>query len=386
MRRVATIPGIIAQHAEDAAFLWTQRRGEIDGRSFGEIDVGRIDQRLSAHLAGLIEAGEAGWNAARARYADYPEAGEVFVLAMLALHAGEAAALDAALDAARAAGTEGRRGFSGAIARTPPDRLRPCVADWLAAADPFRRYLGVCALSHHRVDPQGRLAEVLADADADVRARGLRLVGEIGRRNQAAALQAAADAGAEERFWAARSAGLVGAFDLAGPGLERIVREAGPRATAATDLLLLAGPPQASRIWLGELIARQGGEGPAIAHVGVLGDRGVLPWLIRRMRAPGAAAAAGCALRDLFAIDFDDTDLFTADAGVLGDGLAAVEERPLPVADRVKAWWADGRGGPVEETRPAMRQLALQALRQAIATPGRPLGAWRRTRRFPAWS
>jgi uncharacterized protein (TIGR02270 family) len=383
VRKVATIAGMVEQHAEDAAFLWSLRRAEVDGRRFGEADLGRLDQRLTAHLAGLVAAGEAGWEAALARFGDYPEAGEVFVLGALALHHGEAALLDRALSAA-AAGDEGRAGFSGAIARSGRARLRPFVAGWLASADPALRYLGACALSHHRAD--GRLDDLLADPDAAVRVRALRLVGELGRRDLGPALQRAfVEGGEAERFRAAWSACLAGAGRAACPVLDRIVAEGGPLAGPAVAIRLVATPTEEGRAWLAALMGRGAVAGAVIAEVGMLGDRAAVPWLIRRMRAPETAFAAGAAFRDLFEIDFDDTDLFTEDPAALGPGFADLEDRPLPVADRVKAWWNEGRGPLPEETRPSLRQLALRALRAAAATPGRPLADWRRTRAFPAW-
>ena len=109
MQRVATIAGILDQHVGDAAFLWLQRAREVDGRHFGEVVFGRLDQRLTANLRGLAAAGVGGWAAALAQFADYPEPGEMFVIGVLALLSEEAAAVDKAL----APGGRGGTGCAG---------------------------------------------------------------------------------------------------------------------------------------------------------------------------------------------------------------------------------------------------------------------------------
>ncbi|WP_206526359.1 hypothetical protein, partial [Mesorhizobium sp. M7A.F.Ca.US.005.03.1.1] len=62
-----------------------------------------------------------------------------------------------------------------------------------------------------------------------------------------------------------------------------------------------------------------------------------------------------------------------------------LNDSPLPVADRVAAWWDEGRGGRGRTPFHSMRRLRLDALRAAIAATDTPLADWRRTRRFPAW-
>jgi len=385
VQRVATIAAMVEQHAGDAAFLWVRRRAEVCGRRFGETDLGRLDQRLTAHLAGLTAAGEAGWSAALAQFADWPEAGEVFVLGALALHHGEPALVARALDAGAEAGEAGRSGLSGAVARTPPGGLRSFVVEWLASPDPALRWLGAAALSHHRADGRRRLQGLIDDPDPAVHVRALRLVGELGRRDLEPALDAAfGEADEAARFRAAWSAGLIGAGGRAAPVLDDLAEAGGRFAALAADVRLATAPGEEARAWLQRWIARE--PVALIAGLGVPGDRGLVPWLIGRMRSPETAFDAGAAFRDLFAIDFDSTDLFTEAPESLGPGFAELDDLPLPVADRIEAWWNDGRGPLPPENRPSLRQRALRALRAAAADPGRPLANWRQTRRFPAWS
>ncbi len=81
------LPEILRQHAEQAAFLWTvydramlypEENPELDG-----LRLARLLERLEAHLDGLRVAGAEGLRVAKARFGEYPEAGELFVVRML---------------------------------------------------------------------------------------------------------------------------------------------------------------------------------------------------------------------------------------------------------------------------------------------------------------
>ena len=84
---VPVLKEIIRQHAEQAAFLWTvYDRAMLFPEENPEMDkvrIGRLLERLEAHLDGLRVAGAEGLAIAEERYAEYPEAGELFVIRML---------------------------------------------------------------------------------------------------------------------------------------------------------------------------------------------------------------------------------------------------------------------------------------------------------------
>ena len=112
------ISGIIEQHADEAAFLWTARDHIVYAPHVTSADLARHDERLEAHLDGLRVAGDAGWAACRAAL-DAGEPGALFVAAVIAFDGGQVPRLRDVLTAAAR-----RLGWSlamkKALIRSPP--------------------------------------------------------------------------------------------------------------------------------------------------------------------------------------------------------------------------------------------------------------------------
>jgi hypothetical protein len=85
--RAPVLEEIVRQHAEMAAFLWTVYDHHLlhpdENPDMDEERLDRLIERLEAHLDGLRVAGADGKRIAQERFADYPEAGELFVIRML---------------------------------------------------------------------------------------------------------------------------------------------------------------------------------------------------------------------------------------------------------------------------------------------------------------
>ncbi len=85
--RAPVIEEMLRQHAEQAAFLWTVYDHNLlnpdDNPEMDEARMSRLIERLDAHIDGLRVAGSDGLRVAEERYAEYPEAGELFVIRML---------------------------------------------------------------------------------------------------------------------------------------------------------------------------------------------------------------------------------------------------------------------------------------------------------------
>jgi hypothetical protein len=87
MTKAPVLRNIVRQHAEMAAHLWNIYDHHLlhpdDNPDMDEERLSRLVERLEAHLDGLRTAEEAGREIAQALYAEFPEAGELFVLRML---------------------------------------------------------------------------------------------------------------------------------------------------------------------------------------------------------------------------------------------------------------------------------------------------------------
>lgn len=85
--RAPVIENILRQHAEQAAHLWNVYDYNLlhpdDNEEMDEERMARLVERLDAYIDGLRVAGEDGVRIADERYAEFPEAGELFVVRML---------------------------------------------------------------------------------------------------------------------------------------------------------------------------------------------------------------------------------------------------------------------------------------------------------------
>lgn len=84
MAKVPILKNIVRQHAEMAAHLWTVYDYHLlhpdENPHMDEKHMADLVERLEAHLDGLRVAGEEGRKIAQKQYAEFPEAGELFVL------------------------------------------------------------------------------------------------------------------------------------------------------------------------------------------------------------------------------------------------------------------------------------------------------------------
>ena len=81
--KMAIIPVIVEQHAEEAAFLWLLRDSAVIEPHYSLPDVAHLDNRTEAHIDRLRIAGDEGWEIYKETLV-WEEAGEVFPAAVLA--------------------------------------------------------------------------------------------------------------------------------------------------------------------------------------------------------------------------------------------------------------------------------------------------------------
>ncbi len=297
------VPSVVRQHADEAVFLATTRLALTGAPHVTLSDLRRFDNRLAAHLDGLRVAGEHAWPFCDPALG-FASAGAAFTAAVRAIEEVDAPRLDSIL-----ALTEARpgvqRGLLSAFGWLEPGALHGLVAGLLGGLpDPFRRMVGLAACAMHRVDPGVAGWRSLQDVSPHVRARALRTIGEIGRRELVSSCAAAIGDDDEEcHFWAAWSAVLLGDRNR---GLDVLTeRGLSPRAHRGRSIrLALQAMSMSAAHRILQQLARDPQQVPwLIQGSGIAGDPAYVPWLMTLMSAPDTARLAGEAFTLIVGVD-----------------------------------------------------------------------------------
>jgi uncharacterized protein (TIGR02270 family) len=406
------LPEIIAEHIDEATFLWLERSNAISAPNYSPQQFADLDERLAAHIDGLRVAGEEGWRLAEAALENEgPE--DYFPVAVLALEA-QNDRFDALIERTQAL-PEVVAGLISALGWVSAQFLGGRVKAMLEDASPLKQKLGIAACALHRKDPGTALDRCLASTVDSIRIRALRAAGELGRRDVMPILQAAlADAKPEVRFWAAWSAILLGDRASGLETLADLALKPGQRQLQALQLALQANEAKAGH----ELLLRLGGIPNAmrlrILGSGHIGDPRYVPWLIDRMAEPAVARIAAEAFVNITGADFNLDQLESLPLEEFEEGptedpddenveLPEDIALPWPNVERIQHWWQANSGrfltgqryflGEPISAPPCTRILHEGFQRQRIAAalylsllqPGSPLfptsaPAWRQER------
>lgn len=398
------VPSIVEQHAEEAAFLWLLRSMAVAAPHYDLDDLARLDGRVDGHIDGLRIAGEAGLRACLDALAA-EEPAEAFAAAVLALDLGDERAMDRILTAAIQT-PDLMAGVASALGWLPPDRVRPWIAAMIEARPAASRRLGIAACAVHREDPGPVLARLVRDPDGGVRARALRAVGELKRRDLLPALRDAFDdADDDARFWAVWSAVLLGDRS-ASERLRAYAQLATSFAGRAIQLAPRTMHPGDARDWLKRMAQHAETRRLALIGCGVVGDPVYVPVLISQMSVPELARVAGEAFSMITGVDlaYEDLEGEAPDGFEAGPSespedddveMDADENLPWPDKALVERWWSAnaarfgaGRrylcGAPIDEAgclrvlrEGRQRQRIAAAYELALMRPGEPLFEWR---------
>jgi uncharacterized protein (TIGR02270 family) len=209
------------------------------------------------------------------------------------------------------------------------------------------------------------------------------------------------DADDESRFWAARSAALLGDAGAVGI-LKPFVEPNSPFREKALHLAMRLMDGAAARAWQKDLAATPSTLRLAVIGAGIAGDPALVPWLIERMNDPVLARVAAEAVATITGVDIARECLegkrpkgfkTGPSDNPLDDNMALDPDEglPWPDAQSMAAWWDRNKGQlPPEmrylsgrpiaaETLPHILragrqpQRAAAALELALLEPGRPL-------------
>jgi uncharacterized protein (TIGR02270 family) len=401
---------VIAAHAEEAAYLWVKRDAAVRAPHYRLKDLAKLEERLEAHLDGLRIAGEAGWELIKPAAEDGAP-GAVFVAGVLALESGIEARRRSLLEAGTASPVASR-GLISALGSIGIDQASGPIKALVVSDQPAQRSAGIAAAAAHRKMPSGSVfPEALGSEDPLLRARALRVVGELGLVNSHLTCMANLRAkDPDVRFWAAWSNALLDGHKDAVACLQNIAEAGGPFAERAAQMAMRRLQPNDAKTWIWKLVKDLGKKRLAIIAAGAFADPEVVLFLIDQMKSPKVAKVAGESFSLIAGADIAYEDLDgeppesvepAPDENPEEEEAASRADLSLPWPDPllVQKWWhaRQGKfsrgtryllGQPIteESLRQALkngyqRQRAAAAIELAILRPARPLFDVR----APAW-
>jgi len=405
---------MVALHAGEAAFLWTQRARAVEAPHYRLKDLVRLDGRLEAHLDGLRTAGEKGWEKCVVAL-DVPGPGEVFAAGVVACESRDDSRISTVVKWALEA-PEWERAWVSALGWLSFADAVPVLEALLEEKTPEVRRLGVAGAAAQRWDLGPHLGPALSDDDAPLRARTLEAVGLLARADLLPKVQRALTDGDEGcRFASAWT--LVRLGQRTGPALSLLQAfgdSAGPLSRRALSTALRCMPQAQAQAWYSRLREAPQTRRLAAIAAGVLGDAEHVKDLLEWMAEPAVAREAGEAFTLLTGVDlaWENLDGEAPQEEVAAEDEAAAKESedlPWPAAEKVAAWWHRHQGDfqrgmrylagkPISDThlrevlrQGTQRQRAAAALEWGLRKPQAPLFEVRapgpvQTRRLATWT
>ena len=397
------IPIIIEQHAEEAAFLWRLREAAAVAPDYNLEELAELDERVEAHIDGLIVAGEFGWQICL----ELVESGDfenLFVLTLVALRVRDANLLRKAFDVVleqSEAQPEMADAFVSAFSWLPSSEIAQPLAYLMQSEECLFRHLALEILSRHRVQFQ-TLVPLLALDDFDKQLftwlsgdetlfyiTACRLAGELGFADLRPAVSAhmdSADVGL--RTQAALTAALLGDRDKALKILQNLLLTQSELDLRILETLIPLLAPEAFQELFNTLTRPEGSEVPlsvlthTVLAVGMTGQVDYIDWLIAQMANPDLARRAGEALCLITGVDLElealegelpeGHELGPNDDPLDEDVEVDAEDGLLwPDQEQVRQWWQSKRQHYVPHQRYLMGQPWSEACFQRALREGR---------------
>lgn len=342
------ISSMIEQHAEEACFLILLHDHAVRGPHYDLDDLGKLDERIDAHLDGLRIAGSTSLEILLSQLGPHT-VGEMFASVLLAFETADAKVLSRLSEHLRSA-TETERGYLMALGWLDWERVSPWIGRMLDSPEPLFHRLGLAACGMHRQNPGPILLTELSQTDPSVLARAARTAGELRRRDLLPAIRAHRQhEDAATRFWANWATTQMG-DQQALEALRSFAEQPGEFQYRALCVLLAWQEREPSIAWIRHLVQDPRDRRIGIQALGLLGDPVCVPWLIQQMSDLPYARVAGEAFSlitgaDLALLDLELQALPDFDAGPNDDpedpnvAMDPDENLPWPDPQAIERWW-----------------------------------------------
>ncbi|EFQ61350.1 MULTISPECIES: TIGR02270 family protein [Pseudomonas] len=348
-----TLPVVLDLHAEEASFLAVLRDYALRAPHYDLDDLGKLEDRIDAHLDGLRIAGPAGLETLLAQLGPHT-VGEVFAGVVLAFETHNTNGLAQLSEHVREA-VETERGYLMALGWLDWEWVAPWIDRMLASPKPLFRRLGLAACGMHRHNPGAALLTELSQADPSVLARAARTAGELRRHDLMPTIRAhRLHQDAATRFWVNWATAQMG-DEYALEPLRPFAEQPGEFQYRALCVLLAWQHPEHSIAWIHQLIQNPEQRRIGIQAIGLLGNPVGVPWLIQQMSDLPYARVAGEAFSlmtgvDLALLNLELQQLPDFDAGPNDDAedsnvvMDPDENLPWPDPQSIAVWWQAHEG------------------------------------------
>jgi uncharacterized protein (TIGR02270 family) len=345
----SSVEVVVQQHVEDAIMLRNTRGTLARAPHVQLLQLGRLDERLEAHLDGISIAGDMAWEHCQTELED-AGTGQVFVVAVQAIHHRDMATIEKLLSLAEGM-EEARRGLVSAFGWVAPATLKGTTKRLLDAPNPFWQEVGLATCAMHHVDPGPLLEAALRERGSRLAARALVAAGNSGRVELLPLCRDHLDGtDPQHRFLAARSALLLGDRHAATDALRELSLAPGDFQGQALALFLKVVLPPEAQQTLQDAATNGAPARVFIDGIAHAGDPAHVPWLIQQMEDPCLARLAGQSFSFITGLDLAYLDLDrkppedvpdTVNDDPEDDEVAMDEDENLPWPDqgKIAGWW-----------------------------------------------
>jgi len=366
---------VLRIHAEDASFLWSQWRADLES-----IDVDREhgkfqERRLALHLAALTLNPSAAWPVIDDQLELYADPSDLFVATWLAIESEGTPRLAALVD--RFQGQEAEVGLLAAMQWSRESAVRHQLREWVMHSDPLSKRLVIAACRAFHIDPRDHLRQWLADPALKVRAEASALAGMLGRADLLPDVISAMEQEKEAEPDILHAAALLHAEHTT----DQLIADAASGGRLSDRSALLFVISNTDQNWRSKIrtLWEVGSKAHAVRLAGLVPGSDVDRWLVEQMSDPNLIRAAGNGFATRFALEREASELFTSDLNDLppdvASGVDADQSAPFPVAERIEEWLAsklpEQAGSFVSH-----RRLMITSYENALAASDASLEHW----------
>jgi uncharacterized protein (TIGR02270 family) len=339
---------ILEEHLEEADFLFQQRENALKERVYNLDGLAELEERLLAHLDGLVLAEKDGWKLLEPKLAD-GELGEIFAAAFVAFDSGDRAQMELVTKTFEQ--TEGGilDGIRHAWRHISYVEIERIVRPYLAAENATIQAAAVDVLSFRRLPfDRSQLSGLLNHKDLGVVVSAINAVGRLRVRDLKEYVERALDSAAPQVRGEAMRTGLLLGSDRVLTQCRKAVKDRSEMANEAMILVGLTGQAQDAPLLVDSLsdlaLARN-----AVVVLGLHGNLGAIDVLLRLTADPKHSRLAGEAVSRITGLNLEQEKLVTDQPAKVSKGPANEEEEefvedpdedlPCPDPEKLEAWW-----------------------------------------------